>query len=89
MSGFLLETFLNCHPDFCDGTEVVVEGIGDSSRLIPNQKTEKRREKKENKEEEKKLVDCKEASKHLLQGRERREVEETLSSGMFLITMNY
>ena len=53
MSGFLPETFLNCHPDFCDGAEEAVEGIGDSNRLIPNQKTEKRREKKENRDLEK------------------------------------
>ena len=52
--------------------------------MIPNQKTEKRREKKENRDLEK-LVDCKEASKHLLKGGEWREAEEMLSSGLFLI----
>ena len=40
---------------FCDGADVEVEGIGDSSRLSPNQKTEKGREKKENEEMQKKI----------------------------------
>ena len=42
--------------------------------MIPNQKTEKRRERK----------NCKQGNKHLLQGEERREAEELQSSEIYL-----